>query len=254
MRKILRNLSVQKDMITLVKIIGGKEFVDFAFLKGTTLITIQSRDLVSLWFDLASGWISGQETWIDEKIGRNHIAYHCLLTGGWDHRPFESEGENLTDLMRLKIPQVPAQDYPTTLNGSLGVYSYDLGQIRIDSLRKANRALSFHVYVPRIEFPRNFFDLLLNIDALFEHWKVPHLTPVGLHITALEFSEVTMPFLLPIMGRKAFFSAELSEIINTDLDNLSFILSEKYTRKKHQAVWRLVKKRLGPEEVYGDAT
>lgn len=214
------------------------------------MITLQSRDLISLWFDLANGWVSGQEVWIDELIGTNQIAYHCLLTAGWDHRPFESEGNNLRSLMR--IPENPFDQIPIRIstNGNAMIESFLLGTTRIDKLRKKSGTTSYHVYHPSIEFPRKFFALLTGLDYLFRSWGVPHMTPVALHITALKFSEVTVPFLLPILGRRAFFDAKLSEIIEAGLDHLDYIVeSQEFRRKKERAVWKLVKKRLGPNDL-----
>ena len=214
------------------------------------MITISSRDLIALWHDLATGFLSGQEDWIDERIGSNYIAYHCLLAGGWDHRPFTTEGENLRTLM--KIPEKPFDDFHIRVgaNGDQLIESIFIGGTRIDKLRKKSGILSFHIYQSSIEFPRKFFTLLVGLDQLFQNWKVPHLTPVALHITALKFNLITMPFLLPVLGRRAFFNIELSEVLNKDLDNLKRILAPDYPYKKHQAVWKLVKERMGPEEVY----
>lgn len=212
------------------------------------MIVTNSRDLLTLFHDLAVGWVSGQETtWIDERIGPNDVAYNCLLTGRWDHRAMQIEGQRLAGLMRVS----PIFANWRTFENGTGVHSYNLGSyVRLDILRKGSGSVTYHVYVPEIEFPRSFFQLLVSLDEIFNSEKVGYLAPVAFHITRLNFSRTTMPFLLPILGRRAFFDVELSETLNKDLDNLKTILSPDYRNKKKQAVWALVKKHMGNEEVY----
>lgn len=217
------------------------------------MIVTQSHDLIALWHDIGMGWLSGQEpNWIDERIGSNYIAYNSLLVGRWDHRLMETEGSNLASLMKISSKSSDRLMTPAILtNGSYGLHRALLyWGISLESLRKKSGVIGFHVQVPVVEYPRDFFELILTVDSFLHRWKVPHMSPVAFHITMLKFSTVTMPFLLPVMGRRAFFDAELNERLNSDLDNLSYILSPDYPNKEKQEVWNLVKNHMGKEEVY----
>lgn len=211
------------------------------------MIETVSRDPISLWNDLAVGWVSGQErSWFDEQIGSDFYSYNNLLVCKWDYLSFELEGEKIRRSLALKHPVSHFfNEGPRFREKVQFVESYRGSTFCFDVLKKSTGERQGHVHSSKVEFPREFFKLLSQIDVDLRHWKVESMLPVAFHITALRFSRTTLPLLLPLLGRGAFMDEELSQFLNKDYSNMKRILSPSYPKKMRQRVWKHVNRLMG---------
>lgn len=210
------------------------------------MIESSSRDPVTLWSDLSQGWISGQETeWFDEQLGGRFYSYNNLLVCRWDYLAMQTEGEEIRRNLMLKEAHLEFLFAQPDLLRRDFIDSFDFPFGRVDLVKKRSGALALHLYTSVCEFPREFFGNAIQLNAQLKQWKIPPMTPMAFHSTALYFSRTTMPLLLPIFGRRSFLSGELSTYLNKDMDRMKIILSKNYKNKTHQAVWKHVRKMMG---------
>lgn len=216
------------------------------------MIDHNSRDPISLWNDLALGWLSGQEDWIDAMIGPRSYSYNNLFVCRWDYSAIEREGEDLRKKMLVKPVQV-REDFERPEPSKKPVYvdTIDTSFGYFDLLHRPSKRPQVHVNARVVELPRQFLSICIECNAYFRALRLDPMTPVAFHITALYFNRITMPLLFPIFGRRSFIDYRISEALNRDLDRLGYITSKKYPNKLHRKIWRHVKKMLGERnEVY----
>lgn len=221
------------------------------------MIVLASRTPITLWSDLCSGWISGQEDWTEEAGGARYVSYANLLTCHWDYRAMDSEGITLLrDLAAQKasatngapvaeevFPEKKTYvtwDRPTLLN----LYRVGL----IEFVKKHTGEVQVHVHVTTVDAVREFAELLFALNEYFKAVKVPQGTTIVFQVTRMTLSFFAMPLLMPILGKRAFFDFQLLERLNRDIRKLeTVIFKEEYKNKAHQEVWKHVVQVMGKE-------
>lgn len=216
------------------------------------MINQRSRDPLSLWFDLCNGWLSGQETWIEEAVRHKYMSYSNLFVCGWDFHVLRNEGRKVFNVFGVKRKEKFTEWVPPIIpkiEGDHFLFEYPKvkGISAIHFLKKSKSPIQAHVYVASVEFPMGYLKLIHKLNQIFTLSRVPQGTGVAIHSTEAYFSRITMPLLLPVLGRNAWIDGELTAIMEHDRAILPRILSPKYRYKKHQKVWARVREIMGEE-------
>ncbi len=210
------------------------------------MITITSRDPITLWSDICSGWLSGQEQdWIEEVEGARYYSYSNLFTCHWDYHSVEHEGRSI--LSACAIKNVKGVEVPGSSKDAVLVKPTPWGELHI--LTKKSGAKQVHLYTDQLELCRGFLKLMVGLQTAFHTIGLSAMIPTAIHSTCAYFNRVNLPFLYAVFGRRVFLDTQLTILLNRDIDNLKKILSKDYRNKGHQRVWKHVVEILGKENI-----
>lgn len=241
------------------------------------MIMINARDPIELWYNLCSGWVSGQEDWIEEKSGSMFFSYNNVMAVRWDYNTVENQGKDLlynlgykrkgTKLTQLRNKYVDEKAlqklkkvYQSAVKNEKSRFLYGMNfkmepersggcLTGLQIMKKQNGSFGVHIYIKVCELPKKFAADLQLFNQIFRDLEIPNMTSVAIHSTALFFWRITMPLLLPILGRQAFFNHEVIDLLNKDIGKLDRILHQSYKYKSHQAVWAHVRSIMNKEDL-----
>lgn len=205
-----------------------------------------SRDPITLWSDLCSGWLSGQEQeWIDEVEGARYYSYNNLFSFNWDYHAVDGEGGRIMSICSVKAPETV--HVPGSTKDSVHVCPTKWGELHV--LTKKAGQKQAHLYTDQLELSRGLLKMILGLQACFRTIGLGAMIPVAIHSTCAYFNRVNLPYLYAIFGRRVFLDVNLTAILNRDIDNLKNILSKKYKNKGHQRVWMRAVEVLGRDNI-----
>lgn len=205
------------------------------------MIYLNSRDPISLYSDLMTGFLSGQEDWVQEVDGGKHFTYANLFTCLWDYQAISIEGRKF--LTTCAIKKGKYGPFEVEQGSNLRFSKTSFGEVHFLNRKQV------HVYVRELELIRNYFKVIQELQALFAQEKVEIMTSVALHTSVATFSEKYLPMLYALFGRRAFLNPTLSTRLNLEIDNLQKILKPQYKNKSHQKVWEHVVSIIGRENI-----
>jgi len=211
------------------------------------MIVINARDPITLWQNLCSGWISGQEDWIEDRTSTRYYSYANLLSTHWLYAEIDGRlpelirDLGLKGLKDMKIPPAPAYILERMQKDRF-IEGFPMAWGHIDLVKKSRETqVQVHAYIRDLDVTCDFPSWIYEMDQLYKGMRLDEATPTVIHSTAFHFSRITMPLLMPILGKRAFFDYELSAIMNKDIQRLdTVIFKDDFKNKRLQAVWRHV--------------